>query len=646
MTLYSQEIRNVILICSPDNTREIFEKVRKKSLESSTIRWLVIMDEDFRHSLQQILREGTQVAMATHNPNGTYFLSLSEIGTNDLISFKPLGEWTPPVSFDSLQPRNISTPIGSLKNVILTTHNQIPTAGSVNVTQQPHLRIHRLFPSYKSLYDDFRGRRLVVSVVSNIPFFKLLHLDNGTAVPDYGIDFQVIEALGRRLNFTYRILEPSDGRWGGPEGDGTVSGMVGMVARHSAHLAIDEITINEERKSVVDFTRAYYLEATTLVSRAPAKKDSTFAVFQPFTQLVWLILIAMAGIIGPIVYVIKSCCDVIHLAATSSKTWPISKKESRDKDEPPNDKMPTVDTLSKPRQTRGTGKVLESPQHPNKKQNSLQTVAEPLQNETRNPSTECREVLLSYSFNMLRSLVLQGNQIVEHDTPVRIVLVFWYVFCLVIYASYAGTLTAFLTIPSYERPIDSLEDLTRAAKDGYAPGVQAGTSNEYFLKSAKSGLFKTLWDLTDPKRSFPPSGKVGIERVLTQKIVYMSANLNSEIRTSQKGRHRFYLARQTFFPQGYGIACRIGAPYISKFDEVLISMQQAGLVNKWVKDEVLKIQRSNQGQRGGKGQQKVSQALSLNHLKAAFFLLLVGHIISAATVLCEIRTRRKKIYLH
>ncbi|XP_066952321.1 glutamate receptor ionotropic, kainate 3-like [Macrobrachium rosenbergii] len=113
---------------------------------------------------------------------------------------------------------------------------------------------------------------------------------------------------------------------------------------------------------------------------------------------------------------------------------------------------------------------------------------------------------------MLRSLVMQGNRIEDNDDPVRIILVFWNVFCLVIYASYAGTLTAFLTIPSYERPIDSLQDLKRAAKDGFVPAVQAGTSNEYFLKSAKSGIFKELWDLTDPERSFPTSGKVAIER--------------------------------------------------------------------------------------------------------------------------------------
>ncbi|KAK7084345.1 hypothetical protein SK128_011266 [Halocaridina rubra] len=142
-----------------------------------------------------------------------------------------------------------------------------------------------LFPSINALYDDFQGRRLLVAVVSNWPFFKLSTLPDKTVVPDSGIDLQVITALSRRLNFTYRVVVPEDGRWGGPEANGNVSGMIGMVANHRAHVAIDEITITDIRETVVDFTRPYYIESSTLVSRAPTRKDSSLAIFHPFTPL-------------------------------------------------------------------------------------------------------------------------------------------------------------------------------------------------------------------------------------------------------------------------------------------------------------------------------------------------------------------------
>lgn len=52
----------------------------------------------------------------------------------------------------------------------------------------------------------------------------------------------------------------------------------------------------------------------------------------------------------------------------------------------------------------------------------------------------------------------------------------------------------------------------------------------------------------------------------------MSATINSQIRTIQMGRHLFYLARQTFLPQNYGIACKSGAPFKLKFDTVWVSV--------------------------------------------------------------------------
>lgn len=45
----------------------------------------------------------------------------------------------------------------------------------------------------------------------------------------------------------FKVVTPPDGQWGGPLPDGSVSGMIGQVARREAHLAICEITISGER---------------------------------------------------------------------------------------------------------------------------------------------------------------------------------------------------------------------------------------------------------------------------------------------------------------------------------------------------------------------------------------------------------------
>lgn len=48
-------------------------------------------------------------------------------------------------------------------------------------------------------------------------------------------------------------MVPQDMQWGGVLEDGTATGMVGMVARHEAEFAIDEITITGNAKQTKIF---------------------------------------------------------------------------------------------------------------------------------------------------------------------------------------------------------------------------------------------------------------------------------------------------------------------------------------------------------------------------------------------------------
>lgn len=50
-------------------------------------------------------------------------------------------------------------------------------------------------------------------------------------------------------------------------------------------------------------------------------------------------------------------------------------------------------------------------------------------------------------------------------------------------------------------------------------------------------------------------------QVVKKNTAYMSGFVGSEIYAIKQGRELFHLARNTFNPQGYGIACHTGAPY-------------------------------------------------------------------------------------
>ena len=142
------------------------------------------------------------------------------------------------------------------------------------------------------------------------------------------------------------------------------------------------------------------------------------------------------------------------------------------------------------------------------------------------------------------------------------------------------------------------------------------TITEYFLSQATEGVYKALWDVFDPPHTgqyvldqdeavgkvcmtlhvhcrhsvtlfsylslSKPKGKRYCRcyynlsqtifqlssKVLDGSSGYLAQELGLEIRMSQRGRSRFHMARETFYPQGYGMVLFSGAPFKEAFDRV------------------------------------------------------------------------------
>lgn len=522
-------LRDVFVVCSAAHTIHVFTEVRRRSLESAFVRWFVVLQEDVTQEILSTLREGTQVLAAVRGSEGLYHLLSSHVDNNNRVTLEDVGwwAWSPSDDHESF----LSKPL----------HGELSLA-----------------------YSDFGGRRLKAAVVDNEAFFEVTTTADGSIQPLSGIDFQVLNTLSQKLNFTYQLVLAEDRQWGGVQENGSVTGMIGLVARHQANLAINEITITTGREEVVDFTAPYFLESTTLISRAPEKKNQSFAVFSPFTLRVWLLVAAATLAMGPVLRVVAWLRQ--HYI-----------QEAR-------------------------------PQH------SLQ----------------------DFAFNMFRSLVVQGNLLLACHWEQRIVFFTWYFFCFTVYAMYAGTLTAFLAIPAYEKPIDSLWDLLNAVKHkNYKPVVVLGTSNEFIFKEAKRGIYRDLWQVFDHSEGYVDTYNDGMDKVLKGKYVFLNAQLGAEIRAVTRGRHKYYFARNAFYPQGYGIACTSGSPLRRVFDKILTQMSAAGLVQKWTRDEIMKAAKRDNDIATGPG------AITLRHLQAAFFLLVLGYLLGGLALLLErIRHRR------
>ncbi|XP_068229256.1 glutamate receptor ionotropic, delta-1-like [Palaemon carinicauda] len=524
--------RHILLLCSRANVAQVFQKVAAESLENPSNWWIVLTwEEGVAKVILDLVREGSAVLLVQIRKSGQYTFRKSTIRKDGKIRLEDVGSWNP----NDAKVRKVSL---------------------------------ELFQDLDETYSDFGGRELTVTANNNIPFFGMKEFDNGTYIPDSGIDINFMDALGDALNFTYRVMKPADGKWGGPLPDGTITGMIGEVARRNAHIAICEITVTALRETVIDFTRPYFMESMTLVSAAPAEKNKAFAAFSPFSPMVWLCIVISALAIGPVV---------------SLETWFMRRILGKD-----------------------TGP------HYN---------------------------LQDSSFNLFRSLVVQNNGLSEDFWAHKFTFLGWYLFCFNVLVLYSGTLTAVLVTPAFEKPIDYLTDLPDAVKQGATVGTVSDSSTEMLFKEAKDGIYKEIWQLfnhKDRSQSFFPGPDEGFDKIISHKVIFVNAQFNSRIRATMRGADKFHMAKQSFYPQGYGLVCFSGTPFMGKFNKMISYMTEGGLIMKWADDQVLKVALGRKLTEEDGEADGGPTPITIRHLQAAFILLALGFLVAALAMGLEL----------
>ena len=112
-----------------------------------------------------------------------------------------------------------------------------------------------------------------------------------------GVEKNMVDAAADHLGFTYSHTPPDSevGLYGTLLENGSWAGVVGMVTRGEAHIAIGDISVTLERLSAVDFTYPHQVEPNSFVMLRPAALPRWLAVAAPFDPPMWLLLALALG---------------------------------------------------------------------------------------------------------------------------------------------------------------------------------------------------------------------------------------------------------------------------------------------------------------------------------------------------------------
>ncbi|GFS60951.1 glutamate receptor ionotropic, delta-1 [Trichonephila clavipes] len=117
-----------------------------------------------------------------------------------------------------------------------------------------------------------------------------VHIDENGKTRIAGIEGYFAHAIFTEMNIEYDVVFPEDNEFGRELNNGNWTGIVGMVQRGEADLAIASLGINENRFRVVDFSFPYSTDGMNFVVLKPSEWSKAFGFLELFDLPTWMLL--------------------------------------------------------------------------------------------------------------------------------------------------------------------------------------------------------------------------------------------------------------------------------------------------------------------------------------------------------------------
>ncbi|XP_042243360.1 glutamate receptor 2-like [Homarus americanus] len=153
------------------------------------------------------------------------------------------------------------------------------------------------------------GASVVAAVISWPPHIALVEVDEdsleggavggaGRTKENHNNEFSIVgpmanvlDILANNLNFTYILTQPADRLWGTKLSNDSWTGMVGLVSRQEADIALGPFAQTETRMKVVDFTESLFLDDRSILVKKGEPEIDPWSFLLPLSSLVWVALL-------------------------------------------------------------------------------------------------------------------------------------------------------------------------------------------------------------------------------------------------------------------------------------------------------------------------------------------------------------------
>ncbi|GFN97068.1 glutamate receptor [Plakobranchus ocellatus] len=363
------------------------------------------------------------------------------------------------------------------------------------------------------------------------------------------------------------MVEPADNQWGAPLSDGSWTGIVGMLQKKEIDISVAALMITPERAEVMDATFPYYYDNVAVLYKRPDPKENLWQTyFYPFKQQVYVFILASLG-----------GASILYAAvALLSPLGPLHSAVTH----------------------RRWFKVIS-----------------------------CAEDHIS---QLSYALIHQSQKYLPSYPSGRVFLSFWWIFAIMLAATYKGNLMAFLLVAKTDRPFTTLWDLGN--QNVYKWGVTGSTVVEYLFNISsrpdfqKLGIGLETFKAIDPETN-STDPEVHLRKVKQGNYAYISDQVPMETWIAVDCDLR--ILEERVIPLPFIVGLHNNSAYVTAFNEQLLDIDQMGLYNQW------KVRWWPAGNRCSDDTMHESRAVTLLESQSAFYILCIGFCIGSLILVVE-----------
>lgn len=248
-----------------------------------------------------------------------------------------------------------------------------------------------------------------------------------------GYCIDMLEKIALLLDFDYELVPTRRGRFGDRQPDGTWDGLVGDLITGETDMAMGALKMTAEREEVIDFIPPYFEQTGILITIRNPVRQTSLFKFMTVLRLEVWLSIVAA------------------LFATAIMIWLLDKYS--------------------PYSARNNPTAYPYP---------------------------CREFSLKESFWFaLTSFTPQGGGEAPKSLSGRTMVSAYWLFVVLMLATFTANLAAFLTVERMQTPVQSLEQLARQSRINYTV-VNGSDTHQYFknMKFAEDTLYRVWKEIT------------------------------------------------------------------------------------------------------------------------------------------------------